>query len=201
MTDEAVPGKGMDPLKAYCLVLAVLVLVLGFFYLKISGERADYESANAVAERLLTARPSEEEDEEPYSIPSLAWQMERYVASYKEAAGGGGGLQEGIPAQMMTLMETEAGVTPERALREVSETKVKNRTTVKTITQQFDYKSTTLRNLLTLSYNIESRGRYRVSDIRWQLADPKENSQPPFHMISKPSIKVAVRSLVARTED
>jgi hypothetical protein len=190
--------KGMDPLKAYCIVLGLLIGFLGFLYFKFAGERADYEAANARAEPLLTGKGmAKASDGRPLVIPELAYDVERFVATYRDTAKEGpGAVGGGIPQTMMAKVETDAGVEEERALREqVDEKKDRG---YKTITQQFDYKPTNLQRLLALAYNIEGRGRYRVSDIRWQLAEPKDNSEPPFNRISKPMIKVSVRSAIAK---
>ena len=190
--------KGMDPLKAYCIVLGLLIGFLGFLYFKFSGERSDYETANARAEGLLTGKGmgrTTTSTGTPVVIPDLAYQVEQFVATYRDAAKEGP-IGPGIPATMMAKLETEVGVEEERALREITEEK-RDRG-YKTTTQQFDFKPTNLQRLLALAYNIEGRGRYRVSDIRWQLADPRDNSEPPFNKINKPSIKVSVRTAIPK---
>ena len=47
--------------------------------------------------------------------------------------------------------------------------------------------------LLTLLYNIESRGRYRVSEVGWEVADRKDNLEPPFDRVKRSRIEVALR--------
>ena len=70
--------------------------------------------------------------------------------------------------------------------------------TYETVSQRFEYKSMsgglpTIWQLLDLSWRIEARGRYRVSEISWQAADKKDNPQAPFDLIRKPQIEVSLR--------
>jgi hypothetical protein len=194
--NDASEKGGMDPLKAYCIVLGLLIGFLGFLYFKFSGERSDYQSANSRAEGLVTGKGMvRASDGRSLVIPEIAYDVERLVATYRDTAKEGP-IGANIPQTMMTKLETEAGIEEERAGREqVDEKKEQG---YRTVTQQFDYKPTNLQRLLVLCYNIETRGRYRVSDIRWQLAESKENSEPPFNRIAKPVIKVAVRTAIQK---
>ena len=51
----------------------------------------------------------------------------------------------------------------------------------------------------TLIYNIEQIGRYRVFEVRWQLQDDRKNTEPPFNLINKPSIKVGYREPLTKS--
>jgi hypothetical protein len=194
--DVGATKKGMDPLKAYCLVLGFLVIVLGVLWIKIGGDREDYEAANARAEQLLTGKGLvRQQDGPPVAIPALAYEVEQYVETYKASAGEGGGDVSGIPLEMMRLHATNAGmkqiyvgsgqIDPHKAAG------------YETRSNDFEYDPTTIRNLMALVFNVENRGRYRVSEIAWKLQEPKDNPAPHWH-IAKPKIKVAVRTPIQR---
>ena len=66
--------------------------------------------------------------------------------------------------------------------------------------QRFEYdriggKPPYIWQLLDLAWNIEyrSRGRYRVSEISWQVVDPKDDPEPPFDLIKRAKIEVSLR--------
>jgi hypothetical protein len=189
-------GKGLDPLKAYCLVLGFLILVVGYLWFRKGGEKSDYAEANVRAERWITGKGLvRQPDGPPASIPDIAYEVEQYVETYKATAGEGGSVA-GIPLEMMKNYTAAVGMVQESAGNENVDT---NRNAgYETRSRDFDYKPTTLNRLLLLAYNVESKGRYRVSEISWRLADPKDNAAPPFWNIAKPRIKVAVRTPIQK---
>ncbi len=192
--DDA-PKKGMDPIKAYCLVLGFLVLVLGILWLKIGSDRADYQAANERAQRLLTGKGlSRLPDGSPTTIPDIAYEVERYVETYK-ATTGEGGTVAGIPLEMMKTNASAVGM--DQITAGNLQVDANRNAGYETRTSDFEYKNTTLNRLLLLVYNVEQRGRYRVQEINWRLADPKDNPAP-FWSIVKPRIKVAVRTPIQR---
>jgi hypothetical protein len=198
--DDAPAKKGMDPLKAYCLVLGFLVVVLGVLWIKLGGDRDDYEAANRRAEQLLTGKGlTRVPDGPPPSIPDIAYEVERYVETYKATAGEGGANVSGIPLEMMKNYASSSGMTQSHSGG--GSVDVNRNRGYQTRTNDFEYEPTTLRNLLTLVYNVESKGRYRVQEITWRLDDPKKaNAAPPYWFIAKPRIKVAVRTPIQREE-
>ena len=64
----------------------------------------------------------------------------------------------------------------------------------RTRSREFTYGLSTLDQLTKLCWNIESWGRYRVSEIRWKLADKKVNTEQPFFKVTKPVIRVGYRT-------
>ena len=56
-----------------------------------------------------------------------------------------------------------------------------------------DHADASLEQVTKLVWNIESWGRYRVFELRWQLHDKKQNSEAPFNKLRKPVIKVGYR--------
>jgi hypothetical protein len=200
--DDAATKKGMDPLKAYCLVLGFLVLVLGYLWIRIGGTRDDYAAANERAEQFLTGKGlTRRAEDPPPSIPDLAYEVEKYVETYKAAAGeSGGNVTPGIPLEMMRNYATSLG------MKEVHTgsggVDVDKGAGHETRSTDFEYDATTLNRLLALVFNVEHKGRYRVSDISWRLGDPnKENSSPPYWFIARPKIKVAVRTPIQRDRE
>lgn len=189
--------KGMDPVKAYCLVLGFLVVVLGYLCFSIRGTRQDYATANERAESLLTGKGLTSTDGRPSSIPDIAYEVEKYVKTYKATAPEGAGTT-GIPIELMRRMSTAVNMEWETANVERVDTNRARK--FETRSRQFDYKAATLAQIINLVWNIENNGRFRVNEIRWQLGDKKENAAPPFHRVPRPSVKVAVRTPIAGGE-
>jgi hypothetical protein len=196
--DDEAEKKPGDPLKAYCYVLGFLLLfLLGIWWFKIRVERDAYAAANVRAEQYLTGKGLRKSpDDEPVTIPDIAYNVEKFVETYKSSLSDGGNAP-GIPLELVSKMASNAGMTQDGVQTERTEQNVN--AGYETRSRVFDYKTpVNLKNLLTLVYNIETRGRYRVNEIRWQIADKKDNSAPPFHAITKPVIKVAVRTPIQR---
>ena len=128
----------------------------------------------------------------PTTIPGLALQVHQYVGAYKDAMAGSKG---GIPTGEMDKAATKVNMSRVYASNVKKDPqRTKN---FQTISRDFTYAPCTLEQLVALMYNIESRGRLRVFEVRWQLADKKLNNEPPFHKIGKPVIKVGMREPLA----
>ncbi|MHC5011556.1 MAG: hypothetical protein ACYTG6_11505 [Planctomycetota bacterium] len=186
--------KPGDAVKSYTLVMTLLVVVMAVLYFVLDGARSRYAEANTRLERDMTGRGLPRSiDGPPRALPDLAYAVEQLARTYSDASGGGG-LDRGIPAEMMRTVATSAG------LRQVYASGERNEPgrNWETIHQKFEYEAFAGGNpeiwrLLTLLYNIESRGRYRASEVRWQMADPADDAQAPFDLIKKPNIQVSLR--------
>jgi len=196
-------GREADPLKMYTVVMALLVLVMAVLYVVINNKRKSYEQANARAETLMTGKGLRlGTDEKPRTIPDLALAVERLSLTYEQASGGSG-LDGHISQEMMDTVATHAGVHQSGSSGERT-TQNKPRG-YETVTQRFDYESMAggpveVWRILTLLYNIESRGRYRVSEVTWEVADEKEDQEPPFDLVKRVSLEVALRRPILQNE-
>lgn len=189
------PRKEGDPLKMYTLVMAVLVVVMAVLYFIIDAKRAEYEAANVRAERDMTGKgmPSTL-DEGPRTIPDLALAVERLSSTYRQASGGVG--LGHISQALMDQYATNVRLRQIYASRERATPNQQGR--YETVTQNFEYESMTggppeVSRVLGLLYNVESQGRYRVSELTWSVADSKANPTTPFDKVKKPKITVALR--------
>ena len=189
--------KDSDWVKYFCIVFAVLIAVVGFLYFKIRKERMEYEKANALAKKIITGeglrRKVDPRTGNPNVLPALTTEVYQYLQAYKDAVADNKG---GISATVMTAAATSARVTNinESGVREDPN----RRGGYKTISRDYTYDVTTLDSLIRLMYNVEARPPLRVFDVRWQLQEPKLNSEPPRNRISRPVIKVGIREPLAR---
>ncbi len=188
--------KDSDWVKYFCIVFAVLIAVVGVLYFKIRKERMEYEKANALAKKIVTGeglRSKVDRSGNPVVLTELTTQVYQYLQAYKDAVGDNKG---GIPASVMTVAATKAGMT------NISESTVRTdpnrRAGFQTVSRDFTYDVTTLDSLIRLMYNVEARPPLRVFDVRWQLQEPKLNSEAPRNRIQRPVIKVGVREPLAR---
>ena len=192
MTDAKKSG---DPLKYYCIVFALLIVVVGFVWFKLRGQLRDFKAANVYAEKLLTGKglPEFDSRERPNRLDALALSVDNMVKGYAEAVGGGGdGTGDSSTIQLTALRRAEdtAKVAVKRSGNEQrAENKPKGYLDVWV---ENNYEETTLENLITLVYNIEEVGRYRVTDLRWQLRE-KGNTEPPFTLIQRPTVRIGFR--------
>lgn len=188
------PKKSGDPLKYYCIVFGLLILVVGFVYFKLRNELKDYKAANRYAEKYLTGKglPATDSRERPNKLADLALSIDNMVKGYAQAVGGGGdGGVIGISETTMKRAEDQAKV---RRFSGAAERRDENKSRgYLDIYREFVYEETTLENLIALMFNVEELGRYRVTEVRWALRDEKNNAEPPFTLIQKPSIKVSFR--------
>ncbi len=193
---SAAKGKEGDPLKLFTVVMALLVVVIAVLYFMINGTRNEYAEANKSLERMMSFQgPARSDDRPPSTIPDLAWEVESLSNAYQQASGGGG-LERGIPSEMMDRLALNAHLVQKYSSAERPITGGGGR--YETITQRYDYLSEgdalpRLAQLLNLVWNIEATGRYRVSEIMWQAAEPTDNPSPPFDRIKKPQIQVSLR--------
>ena len=199
VTDESapasdLPAEGADPLKYYCIVFGVIVLALAIMYVKVNGDRDDYEKANAEAEAYMTGKGlTVGRDGVPRDIPNLAADVERFSAAYKIVGSDAG--EGGISFEKMKNFASGAGMTQTFASAPNPEaSKVGH---FQTVSQKFTYDPYDLRHLVTLVYNIEAEGRLRVSQIEWQLKPDAENTEKPYNKIQKSTIQVSVRAPLA----
>jgi hypothetical protein len=191
------PNKEADPLKMYTVVMALLVLVMAVLYYVIDTKRKAFVEANAEAERLLTGKGVRRGiDDSPKSILELSLAVERLSFTWEQASPGGGGLEGHISQQMMETVAVAAGLHQFHSSGEHQEKGPGGR--YETISQDFDYEaigggSPEVWRLLTLMWNVESRGRYRVSEVNWEVADPNDNPEAPFDKVKRPRIEVSLR--------
>jgi hypothetical protein len=190
--------KDSDWVKYFCIVFGVLIAVVGVLFFKIRKERMEYEKANALAEQIVTGKGLARKVDRagnPLVLPELTTQVFQYLQAYKDAVGDNKG---GISASVMTVAATKAGMTG------ISESTVRSdpnrRGGYQTISRDFTYDVTTLDSLIRLMYNVEARPPLRVFDVRWQLQEPKLNSEAPRNRIQRPVIKVGVREPLARDD-
>lgn len=188
--------KEGDPLKLFTLVMALLVVVMAVLWFVIDGRREDFAMANVGLERMMGFQGGSRDPERaPASIPDLAWEVESLANAYNQASGGGG-LDRSIPREMMDAVASTARLKQSYGS---GERRVKGGGgSYETISQNFEYKSESddppeIWRLLRLVWEVESRGRFRVSELTWQVADKKDNSAPPFDRIKNPQIRVSLR--------
>lgn len=193
-------SRETDPLKMYTVVMALLVVVMAVLWVVINKKREKFEKANVRAEQLMTGKGlrSSGINNAPRTIPDLALEVERLSFTYDQATGGGG-IEKGgrhISQEMMETVASHAGL---HQAGSSGERPTPNRARgYETITQSFDYESMSggpleVWRLLTLLYNIESRGRYRVSEVSWEVADQKDSQEPPFDKVKRSRVEVALR--------
>ena len=182
------PAKN-DHLKYYCIVFALLVVVITVVAFKQRSKLEAYQTASARARHLLTATGKDSRGR-PRAIGELAVEVEKFVKGYKDSVGGDSG-DDGISLKAMERAEREVNMTNSYASRE-DDDRAPNKG-YRTRSREFSYGDSTLEQLTKLVWNIENLGRYRVYEIRWKLADERVNSQPPFNRVKKPVIRVGVR--------
>ena len=193
-------GRETDPLKMYTVVMALLVIVMAVLWVVINKKRETYAKANARAEQLMTGKGlrSRGIDDSPKTIPDLALAVERLSYTYDQATGGGG-IDKGGRHISQEMMETVAVAAGLHQVGSSGERPTPNRARgYETVSQSFDYESMSggpleVWRLLTLLYNIESRGRYRVSEVGWEVAEGKDNLEEPFDKVKRSRIEVALR--------
>jgi len=191
--DVDIIKKG-DHLKYYCVVFGILVLVITVVAFQQRSTLNDYKVANQQARAALLAKGTTA-DGRPRAIGDLAVEVEKFVQGYKDSLGGAGDEDDagiGISTKAIEragrdvqMMYTSAGTEQDDPNRSKG---------YRTRSREFTYPMATLDQLTKLVWNIEYWGRYRVFEIRWKLAEKKENSEPPFYRVNKPVIRVGYRS-------
>jgi len=193
--DVAAPG---DHLKYYCIVFGILVVVIAVVLIQQRGKLKAYERANAQARALLLAKGTTR-DGRPRGISDLAVEVEKFVQGYKNSRTGVGddAGTEGISTKAIEVAGRNVQMLYTFAGQETTDD---NRSKgFRTRSREFTYGPANLERLTTLCQNIEARTRYRVSEIRWKLADKKVNSEPPYFKVNKPVIRVGYRSPLTKS--
>jgi hypothetical protein len=189
--DVDLAQKG-DHLKYYCIVFGVLVVVIAVVAFQQKSRLTEYREANAFADRLLTGQgmaPTTAEGR-PNRIADLAVEVEKFVQGYKKSVGDQQ-TGEGISNAMMKQAAFSVSMRQKSAGAEADEP---NRGKgYRTRSREFTYEDANLEQFSTLAWNIEALGRYRVFEMRWKLQDAKSNSQPPYNMLQRPTLKVGYR--------
>jgi hypothetical protein len=191
------PGKS-DHLKYFCVVFAILVVVVLVLGMKQRSELDDYRTSTAQARRLLMATGVDSRGR-PQGIGALAVEVEKFVKGYKESVGGDTDEGDGISVKRMERAEMSVNMKNVYASREQDDRHPNKG--YRTRSREFSYGPCNLDQLAKLVWNIENLGRYRVYEIRWKLADENENSSPPFNKVNKPVIRVGVRLPMTRDDN
>lgn len=191
--DEVRPKS--DPLKWYCILFGVMIVVLGVIYVKRSDDLEKLENANAQAKSWFNTKLQRSTtDDRPNDIPNLAFEVEQLVKAYEQA---GGQEASTISESRMKQYATNSGMTELKLGPEIVDPNRGRGYT--TLMRTFEYTPATLENLVTLAYNVEKSLRYRIVEINWQLQGKADgNDKPPFHRIGRSSIKVALRKAMPK---
>jgi hypothetical protein len=193
-TDAKTSSEGTDPLKIYCWIFVVLVLVLAGLYLWRRSDRKAIDAANVTAQVWLKPNYNESEDR-PNDIPDLAFEVEQYAEAFEIA---GGEADARISLERMDQLATKAGMM--RSGRRSQPVDANASRGYQTISEIYDYNPSTLENLVTLAYNVDNT-RYRVMEMEYKMLSEKEgNTTPPFHKIGRSTIKVAMRTAIRKGE-
>ncbi len=198
--DLAPSGSG-DHLKYYCVVFGILVVVIAVVAFQQRSKLNAYKLATKQTRALLMAKGTTK-DGRPRGVGDLAVEVEKFVEGYKESLGGADGeagkdIGIGISTQMITRSGRDVQMVYTFAGQEQDDP---NRSKgYRTRSREFTYGLSTLDQLTKLCWNIEALGRYRVSEIRWKLADKRVNTERPFFKVTKPVIRVGYRSPLTRS--
>ena len=193
MAKEEVHSGSGDHLKYYCIVFGILVIVIGVVALTQRSTLEDYRLANKQSYALLMEQGTTS-DGRPRALGDLAVEVEKFVKGFEQSSGGDA--SEGISTSRMK--EAEFAVQLEHTYAGPENKEPNRGKGYETTSREFTFGDATLEQLVKLIWNIESWGRYRVFEVRWKLAEKKENSEPPFNRITKPVIKVGFRTPLTR---
>jgi hypothetical protein len=188
--------KGSDLVKVYVILFALFSVGLGYWFLKLSNDRAAYERARVEAERLLTKGgiPTTARSRGPATIYDAGTDILKYLETYQSTQ-----LKSGAEGSVIPLKEIETRI--QGAGLEVANVGGLQR--VPNQRDRYEEYSTTftmrevpnLENFATLLYNIEAVSTsIRVLDLRWNLiTQPTKNPYPPGNAISTPTFRLGVR--------
>lgn len=191
-TDEATPG---DPLKYYCIVFGVLILVIGVVWYGLRNSLETYRLENERAERLLTIDANEMDHlNRPRQLASLGLATQRLVAGYSAAVGTGGDTK-GIASDRIDAQAKDVFLTVDRWDPEITDP-YRNKG-FEQVHRACNLLPTDLENFTKFLYNVESLSRYRVFEVNWRMRPPRENSEEPFFLIMGPQIKIGFRRPLA----
>jgi len=194
MAKDGMPTKG-DHLKYYCIVFAILVIVILVVAIQQRSTLQRYQRANKQAQNLLKAAGRTARGR-PRGIGDLAIEVEKFVKGYKESVGGEGDTGDGISVKRME--RAEMGVNMKNIYASPEQDDPHPSKGYRTRSREFTYGPCNLEQFTKLIWNIERIGRYRVYELRWKLADKKVNALAPFNRISKPVIRVGYRQPLTR---
>ena len=194
MAKEHDTGKKGDHLKYYCVVFGILVVVITVVAFQQNSALNDYRMANQQARTALLAQGTTA-DGRPRGIGDLAVEVEKFVQGYKDSLGGAGDDDDGgIGISTKAIQKAGREVQMEYGAASTEQDDPNRSKGYRTRSREFTYPMATLDQLTKLAWNIEYWGRYRVFEIRWKLAEKKENSDPPFFKVNKPVLRVGYRS-------
>lgn len=192
MSDDGFERKS-DNLKYYCVVFGILCAVIVGVAIHQRSELEQYRSANAAADRLLTGEGLAERTStgQPNRVRDLAIEIEKMVNWYKQSVGDDADSGASISEARMRDAAVRAQV--KQAYAGTDRDDPNRAKSYRTRSREFHYDPMSLDRLNELIMVIELMGRYRVYELRWKLLEGKENSEPPFHQIGKPVIRVGFR--------
>jgi hypothetical protein len=196
-TEPNAPARaGTDPLKWYCIIFLVLVVLLTGLYFMRRSDRKALESANATADAWF--KPSyDTRQDRPADIPNLAFEVEQYAEAFEAS---GGESENVIKLEKMDALATHAGLT--RTGTHPAPIDQNRSRGYQTIAEGFDYQAgASLENLIVLAFNVERQTRYRVMEMDWALMSDRDgNNVPPFNKIGRSKIKVAMRMALRKAD-
>lgn len=194
-SDVKAPSAGTDPLKIYCWIFVLLVVLLTALLLWRRSDRKAMEAANIAAKAWLEESYNKTEDR-PNDIPNLAFEVEQYAEAFEMS---GGEADARISAERMDQLTTTAGMA--RTNIRAQPVDPNQSRGYQTISEIYEFSPATLENLVTLAYNVDNTTRYRVMEMDFKMLSEKEgNTAPPFHKIGKSALKVAMRTAIRRGE-
>jgi hypothetical protein len=194
-SDVKAPSAGTDPLKIYCWIFVLLVVLLTVLLLWRRSDRKAMEAANVAAKAWLEESYNKTEDR-PNDIPNLAFEVEQYAEAFEMS---GGEADARISAERMEQLITKAGMA--RTNIRAQPVDPNQSRGYQTISEIYELGPSTTENLVTLAYNVDNTTRYRVMEMDFKMLSEKEgNTAPPFHKIGKSALKVAMRTAIRRGE-
>lgn len=189
---------GGDPLKYYCLVFGLLIVVIGFVYMKQRSQLKAYEEENRFAERLMAdaGAASAEPGDRPNNFTELSLAVERMLGSYANAVGVGGDTR-GFVTSVIENRATAAGITIKNFGNERTDPYLSKG--YEQTERELTLEATDLDALTHMLYNLEASTRYRVFELAWRSKPANENALPPHHAVTGPVIKLGFRRPIAAT--
>ncbi|MFM8979544.1 MAG: hypothetical protein ACKOSS_03670 [Planctomycetia bacterium] len=194
--DDTGTRQRSDPLKWYCVLFALMDVLLLLLYVGRRGDLAALEAANAQARTWFNPNLARNTlDDRANDIPGLAFEVEQLVQAYVDAGGAEASI---ISESKMKQIATRSGMTELKLGGEINDPNKGRGFT--TLTRTFEYAAgASLENLVTLAYNVDNSQRYRVMELSWELMGRADgNDKPPFHKIGRSSVKVALRKALPK---
>jgi hypothetical protein len=194
-SDAKAPSAGTDPLKIYCWIFVLLVVLLTVLLFWRRSDRKAMEAANVAGRAWLEESDNKAEDR-PNDIPRLAFEVEQYAEAFEMS---GGEADARISAERMEQLITKAGMARIGVRAQPVDPNASRG--YQTISEIYEFGPSTLENLVTLAYNVDNTTRYRVMEMNFKMLSEKEgNNAPPFHKIGRSTMKVAMRTAIRRGE-